>query len=65
MRATVGYDPAPDGGPGWLRWEGESGGGEGRRGHEFASSPATLEDFGSPPETSDAEPSPIPETPHV
>lgn len=64
VHATVGYDPAPDGDPGWLRWEATSGG-ESRRGHEFASSPATLEDFLPPPETSDADPSTQPETPHV
>lgn len=64
FRATVGYDPAPDGDPGWLRWEAESGG-EVRRGHEFASSPATLEDFRIPPETSGPGVVTDPETSHV
>ena len=55
LQATVGYDPAPDGDPGWLRWEARSGG-EVRRGHEFASSPATLEDFAPPAEAGEAHP---------
>ncbi|MDH3222712.1 MAG: class I SAM-dependent methyltransferase [Gemmatimonadota bacterium] len=55
LTATVGYDPAPDGAPGWLRWEARSGA-EVRRGHEFASSPAGLEDFDVQPETSPVAP---------
>ncbi|NNF27192.1 MAG: class I SAM-dependent methyltransferase, partial [Gemmatimonadetes bacterium] len=64
VRATVGYDPAPDGNPGWLRWEAASGT-ESRGGHEFASSPATLQDFAHPAETSDAVATAHPEAPHV
>ena len=62
--ATIGYDPTPDGAPGWLRWQAHSGS-SAAGGHEFAAEPASLEDLLASSETSLAAPSPTPDPTHA
>lgn len=64
LEAALGYDPTPDGAPGWLKWRARSESST-ARGHEFAATPASLEDMAAATETTVATPSPTPDTPHA